>query len=125
MKRISQDSTQKVAVGFTPFSCRRPSSEEHPGPPFVLFGDQKSKEEWKVLRGVPEDEVVQASLGARREEPEEELRKLGDILNGGRDWEVGETPTWRVSLVALLIGRRPAQLGPMSKSTSGIFVPST
>ena len=33
--------------------------------------------------------------------------------------------TFRVSFVALLMGRSPDQLGPMSKSTSGIVEPST
>ena len=33
--------------------------------------------------------------------------------------------TLRVSFGALLIGRSPDQLGPMSQSTSGIVVPST
>ena len=33
--------------------------------------------------------------------------------------------TLRVSLAALLIGNRPDQLGPRSKSTSGRVVPST
>ena len=33
--------------------------------------------------------------------------------------------TWRVSFRCELIGRRPAQLSPTSKSTNGIFFPST
>ena len=80
----------------------------------------------------PEDEVVQAPLRARREEPEEELQRK---TKGRVDpWVVSFRPrpsmwltarTSRSSFGSLLIGRSPDQLGPMSQSTSGMVVPST
>jgi len=51
-------------------------------------------------------------------------KSYGDVKSGFLN-TLTDLLTFRVSFALPLIGRRPAQLGPTSKSTSGIEAPST
>ena len=80
---ISGDIAKPGRALPTPFSCRRPSREEHPGPPFVLYDACVHERDHELGTGyrpetldvdhAPEEDVVEAPVRARREEPEEQL----------------------------------------------------
>lgn len=60
----------------TPFSWKEPSSDEQPGPPFVLkcalqLSFVLIKVQSEALRNIPEYEIVETSFWTRGEEPEE------------------------------------------------------
>lgn len=83
---------------------------------------QQTLEWWASGSAIsPENQVIEASCRPRREKPKEELwwcriRISEHLIND---------ITFRVSFELPLMGKRPAQLGPASKSTSGMDVPST
>ena len=61
------------ASSHTPFSCKKPSRDEQPGPPFVLVRDQRWLQTQHAVIGgsLPEDEVVFVTLRSWREIPKE------------------------------------------------------
>lgn len=73
----------------------------------------------------PKYDVIEAPFRTGKEEPEEELH----VERSTSRKLIGTIPyfhhTWRVSFGLLLMGSRPAQLGPTSKSTNGRALPST
>ena len=71
---------------------------------------------------LPEDQIVYASFRSGRKEPEKEL---GGVSIGDKCVQIGSNHTFLVSLAAALMGSKPDQLGPISKSTSGMRAPST
>jgi hypothetical protein len=87
-----------------PFSCSKPSSDEQPGPPFVLRAR------------------VNAMCTAREGRAHQKTRSSRLPSGpGGKN----QKKSSRVSPVLLLIGSKPDQLGPTSQSTSGMLFPST
>src|SRR5258708_3789480 len=62
---------------LTPFSWKKPSNDEQPGPPFVLKSTQlshKPSQAWIMVNHIPEDEIIKTSFGTGRKKPEEQLR---------------------------------------------------
>ena len=128
----------------TPFSCSNPSSDEHPGPPGYESGAQFVLVNWIDSYHLSLRAHIRTS-SAKIWDPRQLTRKwfrpcfLEDQV--GRTKRIAEFPelhfnssprpkprmirTLRVSPRLLLIGNNPAQLGPISKSTSGIFDPFT
>ena len=66
---------------------------------------------------LPEDQIVHASFRSGREEPEKEL---SGVSIGDKFVQNDSNHTFLVSLAAALMGSNPDQLGPISKSTSGM-----
>ena len=70
----------------------------------------------------PKYKVIFAAILSRRKIPKEKLAGISILFVYGI---YAHGHTLRVSSAWELIGRRPAQLSPTSKSTNGIFVPFT
>ena len=97
----------------TPFSCNKPSREEHPGPPFVLTTIHNSIIVCLGKGCSPENKVIKTSLWTGREEPEEELlnRKSVDTTFTPKQKEVGHTHFSRLAWVAAY-WQQPGPAGP-------------
>jgi hypothetical protein len=68
---------------ITPFSCSKPSSEEHPGPPFVL---QLTRVRLSLKRNFgfsPENQIVDVPTVGSWKKPEKELTKGISLLGKG------------------------------------------
>lgn len=68
---------------LTPFSCSRPSSEEQPGPPFVLRITRLiiSELHYTAPHNTPKNQIIETPVRARREKPEKELTLLHSAMN--------------------------------------------
>jgi hypothetical protein len=63
---------------YTPFSCKKPSNDEQPGPPFVLGRDQFWPQTPHAVIGgyLPEDEIIFVAFRSWGVIPKKELGVL-------------------------------------------------
>jgi len=109
----------------TPFSCSRPSREEHPGPPLVLNSEKNIVMNSEVESEQSSHQNIKSSTFPPSAAGKNQKKSYEMSFKGARKTGILNEPTLRVSFLNGLMGRSPAQLGPTSKSTSGILSPST
>ena len=118
---ISSKAHESFRRKSTPFSCKSPSRDEHPGPPFVL-----KMTEWHMLwPKYNSHQKIKSSSEPCGPGGKNQKKSYAAGVRTQDYWEGEARKTCLDSFLSPLIGKSPDQLGPTSKSTSGMLFPST